>query len=74
MSVIAIQAEAAPAKVADPPEELVESFAEIRASALSGLTELRRLLGVLRSSDADRRRSPASVSWTGCWNRRAAAG
>lgn len=49
MSVIAIQAEAAPYKVADPPQELAASFAEIRASALNGLGELRRLLGVLRS-------------------------
>jgi signal transduction histidine kinase len=49
MSVIAIQAEAAPYKAADPPAELVESFADIRASALSGLAELRRVLGVLRS-------------------------
>jgi signal transduction histidine kinase len=49
MSVIAIAAEAAPYKTADPPTELVESFADIRASALSGLGELRRLLGVLRS-------------------------
>jgi len=53
MSVIAIQAEAAPYKVADPPKELVESFAEIRASALSGLSELRRVLGVLRSETQD---------------------
>jgi signal transduction histidine kinase len=49
MSVIAIQAEAAPYKMADPPPELVESFGEIRASALAGLTELRRVLGVLRT-------------------------
>ena len=53
MSVIAIQAEAAPYKIADPPKELVESFAEIRASALSGLSELRRVLGVLRSDQPD---------------------
>jgi signal transduction histidine kinase len=53
MSVIAIQAEAAPYKTADPPKELVESFAEIRASALSGLNELRRVLGVLRSETPD---------------------
>jgi signal transduction histidine kinase len=52
MSVIAIQAEAAPYKTEDPPPELVESFAEIRASALSGLSELRRVLGVLRSETA----------------------
>jgi signal transduction histidine kinase len=53
MSVIAIQAEAGPYKAADPPPELVESFAEIRASALSGLNELRRVLGVLRSDQPD---------------------
>jgi signal transduction histidine kinase len=53
MSVIAIQAEAAPYKTPDPPKELVESFAEIRASALSGLNELRRVLGVLRSDASD---------------------
>jgi signal transduction histidine kinase len=53
MSVIAIQAEAAPYKAPDPPKELVESFAEIRASALSGLNELRRVLGVLRSEAPD---------------------
>jgi signal transduction histidine kinase len=53
MSVIAIQAEAAPYKTADPPTELVESFAEIRASALTGLNELRRVLGVLRSDRPD---------------------
>jgi signal transduction histidine kinase len=53
MSVIAIQAEAAPYKTADPPPELVESFGEIRASALAGLTELRRVLGVLRTGQQD---------------------
>jgi signal transduction histidine kinase len=53
MSVIAIQAEAGPYKVQDPPKELVESFAEIRASALSGLKELRRVLGVLRSDSPE---------------------
>jgi signal transduction histidine kinase len=53
MSVIAIQAEAAPYKTADPPPELVESFGDIRASALAGLSELRRVLGVLRTSGQD---------------------
>jgi signal transduction histidine kinase len=53
MSVIAIQAEAAPYKTTDPPPELVESFADIRSSALSGLSELRRVLGVLRSDTPD---------------------
>jgi signal transduction histidine kinase len=53
MSVIAIQAEAAPYKTANPPPELVESFADIRASALAGLGELRRVLGVLRTGGRD---------------------
>jgi signal transduction histidine kinase len=53
MSVIAIQAEAAPYKAADPAPELVESFADIRASALAGLAELRRVLGVLRTGGQD---------------------
>ena len=53
MSVIAIQAEAAPYKTAHPQPELVESFGQIRASALSGLGELRRVLGVLRSESPD---------------------
>ncbi|MFF4418347.1 sensor histidine kinase [Streptosporangium sp. NPDC001559] len=51
MSVISIQAEAAPYRVADPPGELVTALADIRLGALEGLTELRRLLGVLRSED-----------------------
>ena len=51
MSVIAIQAEAAPYKVTEPPSELTSSFADIRSSALEGLTELRRVLGVLRTGD-----------------------
>ena len=53
MSVIAIQAEAGPRKIADPPPELVESFRDIRASALDGLGELRHLLGVLRTGTPD---------------------
>src|SRR5205814_7744382 len=51
MSVIAVQAEAAPYRVADPPEELSESFASIRGNALAALTEMRHILGMLRSDD-----------------------
>jgi signal transduction histidine kinase len=57
MSVIAIHAEAAPYKVAEPPPELVESFSDIRASALKGMEELRRILGVLRY-DTDAQMAP----------------
>ena len=74
MSVIAIQAEAAPRKVAYTPPELAESFAEIRASALSGLDELRLLLGVMRSSGAEPHPSPVSMSSRVSSNRPAAAG
>jgi signal transduction histidine kinase len=65
MSVIAIQAEAAPYKTQDPPQELVESFAEIRASALSGLKELRRVLGVLRSDAPDTAPQPGLADLDG---------
>jgi signal transduction histidine kinase len=53
MSVIAIQAEAAPHRVPDPPRELTASFAGIRANALQALAELRRVLGVLRDQHDD---------------------
>ena len=49
MSVISIQAQVAPHLVQDPPDELKENLAGIRQNALEALTELRRVLGVLRS-------------------------
>ncbi|GAA4220975.1 signal transduction histidine kinase [Streptosporangium album] len=52
MSVISIQAQVAPHLVEDPPEELTENLAGIRENAVEALTELRRILGVLRSQDA----------------------
>ncbi|GAA0397611.1 two-component sensor histidine kinase [Acrocarpospora corrugata] len=51
MSMISIQAQVAPHLVADPPEELRENLAGIRENAVEALTELRRVLGVLRSAD-----------------------
>ncbi|MFD9908214.1 sensor histidine kinase [Streptomyces sp. NPDC059063] len=48
MSLISIQADAAPYRVAGPPPELVAEFASIRANAREGLAELRHLLGLLR--------------------------
>ncbi|MEU4090794.1 histidine kinase [Streptomyces sp. NPDC026673] len=51
MSVIAIQAEAAPYRVENPPEELTRSFSIIRENAVVALTELRRVLGVVRAED-----------------------
>ncbi|MGW0826353.1 sensor histidine kinase [Streptomyces sp. NPDC002845] len=49
MSVISIQAQVAPHLVENPSEELKENLAGIRENALEALTELRRVLGVLRS-------------------------
>ena len=43
----------------------LESFADIRASALSGLNELRRLLGVLRSGGADTAPQPGLAELAG---------
>ncbi|MFF3766148.1 sensor histidine kinase [Streptomyces sp. NPDC001922] len=58
MSVIAIQAEAAPYRVSDPPEELTKSFGTIRSSAVEALAELRRVLGVLRFESTDDQQLP----------------
>ncbi|MEU3218892.1 histidine kinase [Streptomyces sp. NPDC006971] len=51
MSVVAIQAEAAPYRVENPPPELEQAFVTIRENAVSALTELRRVLGVVRADD-----------------------
>lgn len=53
MSVISIQAQAAPHLVENPPDELRENLAGIREHAVGALTELRRVLGVLRDEDAE---------------------
>jgi signal transduction histidine kinase len=51
MSVVAIQAEAAPYRVQNPPPELERAFVTIRENAVAALTELRRVLGVVRAED-----------------------
>lgn len=51
MSVVAIQAEAAPYRVENPPPELEQAFITIRENAVAALTELRRVLGVVRAED-----------------------
>ncbi|MGP3751308.1 sensor histidine kinase [Streptomyces sp. IBSNAI001] len=53
MSVISIQAQVAPHLVEDPSDELRENLAGIRENAVEALAELRRVLGVLRSEDAE---------------------
>ncbi|MFJ3308531.1 sensor histidine kinase [Streptomyces sp. NPDC086549] len=59
MSVISIQAQVAPHLVENPSEELKENLAGIRQNALEALTELRRVLGVLRSENPDDPDNPA---------------
>lgn len=58
MSVISIQAQVAPYLVENPSEELKENLAGIRANAVEALTELRRVLGVLRSEHPDEAADP----------------
>ncbi|MET9083485.1 sensor histidine kinase [Streptomyces sp. NPDC004237] len=53
MSVISIQAQVAPHLVDNPSDELRENLDGIRHNALEALTELRRVLGVLRSEGPD---------------------
>ncbi|MGW4703043.1 sensor histidine kinase [Streptomyces sp. NPDC004285] len=52
MSVISIQAQVAPHLVENPSPELRENLAGIRRNAVDALTELRRVLGVLRGDGA----------------------
>ncbi|GAB3896665.1 hypothetical protein GCM10029964_078330 [Kibdelosporangium lantanae] len=53
MSLVAVQSEAAPYRVTDPPRELVDAFGSIRQNALAALTEMRHVLGMLRADDHD---------------------
>ncbi|MDI3420336.1 sensor histidine kinase [Streptomyces luteolus] len=53
MSVISIQAQVAPHLVENPSDELKENLAGIRNNAVEALTELRRVLGVLRSEQGE---------------------
>ncbi|MEU3417636.1 histidine kinase dimerization/phosphoacceptor domain-containing protein, partial [Streptomyces murinus] len=58
MSVVAIQAEAAPYRVENPPPELEKAFVTIRENAVAALTELRRVLGVVRAEDYEAPEAP----------------
>ena len=58
MSMIAIQAEAAPLKIANLPPEAQETLAAIRGAAREALAETRRVVGLLRSSDDRPERVP----------------
>lgn len=69
MSVISIQAQVVPHLVENPSDALKENVEGIRKNAVDALTELRRVLGVLRSEDptphaARHAPSPPSTGWT----------
>lgn len=58
MSVITVQADSAPYRISGLPEQAHEEFAAIAASARESLTEMRRLLTLLRSDGTEGERAP----------------
>ncbi|MEY9936248.1 sensor histidine kinase [Streptacidiphilus sp. MAP5-3] len=58
MSMIAIQAEAAPYKEPGLPEQTRRTLAAIREASTTALTEMRRVIGLLREEDEGAERAP----------------
>lgn len=58
ISLVVIQAEAGPVAVRHDPERAEEAFDAISQTARAALTQLRRVLGVLRPGESDRRPQP----------------
>ncbi|MFJ8581984.1 sensor histidine kinase [Micromonospora sp. NPDC093277] len=58
MSMIAVQAETAPYRLADVPDGARAEFTAIAGSAREALTDMRRLLGVLRSESTGPQTAP----------------
>ncbi|MFC8454262.1 sensor histidine kinase [Kitasatospora sp. NPDC057223] len=58
MSVIAVQAATAPYRLTGLPDAAAEEFTAIAGTARDSLTEMRRLLGVLRSEDSGTEKAP----------------
>jgi signal transduction histidine kinase len=58
MSMIAVQAETAPFRMPDLSEPVRAELAGIATAARTALTDMRRLLGVLRADDAEALRAP----------------
>ncbi|MDG4782581.1 histidine kinase [Micromonospora sp. WMMD961] len=58
MSLIAVQAETAPYRLTDVPAPTAAEFVAIAASARDALTDMRRLLGVLRSETTGPQTAP----------------
>ncbi|MFC4913592.1 sensor histidine kinase [Actinomadura gamaensis] len=58
MSVIAMQAEAAPYKIPELPEQARATFVVVRDAAREALAETRRVVGLLRAEDEAAERAP----------------
>jgi signal transduction histidine kinase len=58
MSVIAVRAETAPFRIPGLPDAVKDDMAETSAIAREALTEMRRLLGVLRGADSTTEHAP----------------
>ncbi|MFC5186545.1 sensor histidine kinase [Actinomadura harenae] len=58
MSVIAMQAEAAPYKIPELPDQARATFVVVRDAARQALTETRRVVGLLRAEDEAAERAP----------------
>jgi len=58
MSMIAVRAETAPYRLTDLPESAREELAGIATAARGALTDMRRLLGVLRAEDGEAPTAP----------------
>ncbi|MDQ7904295.1 histidine kinase [Phytohabitans sp. ZYX-F-186] len=58
MSMIAVQAETAPYRLPDLPESARAEFTSMAMGARQALTDMRRLLGVLRSEESERLVAP----------------
>jgi signal transduction histidine kinase len=58
MSVIAMQAEAAPYKIPELPDTAKDTFVVVRDAAREALAETRRVVGLLRSDDEEAERRP----------------
>ncbi|WP_229831464.1 sensor histidine kinase [Actinoplanes ianthinogenes] len=58
MSMIAVQAETAPYRLAGLPEEAKDELTSIAGAAREALADMRRLLGVLRAEDQAAERAP----------------
>lgn len=65
MSVITVQADSAPYRMEGIPPQAREEFAAIATTARESLAEMRRLLGVLRSAEAERDTGPEKAPQPG---------